>query len=85
MAKYFRNRTANEWRKVLDAKGFKWINNSGDDEVWSKEGFYIFILVPSRNETIPMGTSDSMARKAVRCGLPKKEILQWWKENGFGE
>lgn len=86
MARFFRNRRADEWRAVLTAFGYKWKNNQGDDQVWTNEKYGIAVLVPSRNEELLLPTSDSMARKVSMClGIKKKEILVWWKENGFGE
>lgn len=86
MARFFRNRTANEWRAVLVAFGHKWKNNKGDDQAWTHENSTIAVLVPSRNETLLLPTSASMARKVcLWIGVQKKEILKWWKENGYGE
>jgi len=86
MARFFRNRRADEWRAVLTAFGYKWKNNQGDDQVWTNEKYGIAVLVPSRNEELLLPTSDSMARKVSMClVIKKKEILVWWKENGFGE
>lgn len=86
MARFFRNRRADEWRAVLTAFGYKWKNNQGDDQVWAHEKYGIAVLVPSRNEELLLPASDSMARKVSLClGIKKKEILVWWKENGFGE
>lgn len=86
MARFFRNRRANEWRAVLEAFGYKWTNNNGDDQVWTHPKSGIAVLVPSRNEEMLLPTSDSMARKVHLClGIQKKEILKWWKDNGFGD
>lgn len=54
--------------------------------MWTNEKYGIAVLVPSRNEELLLPTSDSMARKVSMClVIKKKEILVWWKENGFGE
>ena len=86
MARFFKNRTANEWRALLAAHGYKWIHNNGDDQVWKLVGNGIVILVPDRNEGMILPTSMDMARKmGLGAGTSKKDILKWWKENGFGE
>jgi len=83
MAKFFRNRDANEWREVLEAFGYKWTNSNGDDQVWTHEESNIAVLVPTRNESLLLPTSVSMARKVSMClGIKKKDILKWWEENG---
>jgi len=86
MARFFRNRTANEWRAVLTAFGFHYKHNNGDDEVWAHKNSSMIILVPSRNEDILLPTSLDMARKlCIAKDMKKKEILRWWKKNGYGE
>jgi hypothetical protein len=88
MAKFWRNRTSREWKAVLETYGFEpfYTRNSGDDEVWRKGDSNIAILVPSRDsEVLILPTSAAMARSAAKNGLSKKEILQWWKDNGYGE
>jgi hypothetical protein len=86
MAKFFRNRTSDEWRAVLFAFGYHWTNNRGDDQVWVNPKSKIAVLVPSRNESLLLPTSESMARKiCIGLKISKKEILKWWKENGYSE
>ena len=86
MAKFFRNRTADEWRALLIAFGYTWTNNQGDDQVWIYKGKGFAVLVPSRNETLLLPTSDSMARQVSTClGIKKKKLLEWWKDNGYSE
>jgi hypothetical protein len=84
MAKFFRNRTANEWRAALSAFGYRWANNRGDDQVWTHPKSQIAVLVPSRNEVLLLPTSTSMARKvSLGINIHKRDILKWWKENGY--
>ena len=87
MAKFFRNRSSEEWRAVLEGLGFRWTNNDGDDQVWTYENHpNIAVLVPSRNEDIIIPTAMDMARKICICkGIKKKDILAWWKKNNYGE
>ncbi len=88
MAKYWRNRTAKDWKDVLEAHGFRAFSskNHGDDEVWCKTKKSMVILVPSRDsEVVKHPTSCRMASMADRYGVPKKAILQWWREHGYGE
>jgi len=86
MARFFKNRTANEWRALLGGLGYHWTGNNGDDQVWVRDGSGFAVLVPTRNEDIILPTSMDMARKvSLGCGISKKDILKWWKENGFGE
>ena len=86
MSKYFRNRKASEWRTVLIAFGYKHINSNGDDQVWAKEGCNQVVLVPGRDsEVIILQTAMDMSRKVGKCGISKKDVLKWWKENGYGE
>jgi hypothetical protein len=88
MSKFFKNRTADEWRAVLTGLGFKWTTGDGDDEGYThpEAKAQIVVFVPNRNETIILPTSLSMARKVTLArGVSKKEINKWWKDNGYGE
>lgn len=86
MAKHLRNRTAKEWEALLKGLGFTWSNSDGDDMVFKHPDCNIAVLVPMRNETIILPTSDSMARKTCQCLIiKKKDLFKWWKDNGFGE
>jgi predicted RNA binding protein YcfA (HicA-like mRNA interferase family) len=86
MAKRFRNRTSEEWRAVIRGLGFQWVNSNGDDEVYTHNKCDLAVLVPMRNEDIIMPTSIDMARKVEIClGIKKKDIIKWWKDNGFSE
>ncbi len=86
MAKYFRNRKSFEWKAVLTFFGFKRIHTRGDDQVWAKEECSQVVLVPDRDsEIIIIPTAMDMVRKIGRCGISKKDILSWWKENQYGE
>lgn len=85
MAKYFRARKQKEVVAFLVANGFKVVNSDGDDDIWSKDGYEYTVKVPQRNEDIPMGTMDYMRKMIQECGYTKKDILNWWKDNGYGE
>jgi len=85
MAKFFHNRCAEEVKKLLEAWGYRWTASNGDDAIYTKEGCSYTIKVPVRNETIPNGTMDYIKKCLVRNGATRKEILTWWKENGYGE
>ena len=87
MSKFFRARKAREIRAFLIASGFiLQSNNGGDDDVYSKVGYQYTVKIPNRdNEVIPDGTMSSI-RKCIRhCGLTDKEILNWWKDNKYGD
>lgn len=84
MANPFKNKTAEAWKAVLTAFGYKAVNQNGHDEVWRKEQDTQVILVPSRaSKVIITSTSYYMLRAAEKCGLTRKQIKDWWKENGY--
>jgi len=45
------------------------------------------VLVPNRdNETINViNTAMDMVRKIEKCRISRKQILEYWKDNGFGD
>ena len=85
MPKYFKARKAEEVKKFLEAKGYKMVNYDGDDEIWALPNCQYTVKVPSRNEEIPNGTMDYMRKMICLCGFKRKDILDWWKENGYNE
>lgn len=87
MSKHFKNRTAKEWRLFLEAHGYKFINQHGDDKIYAHPECMYVIKVPDRDsEVIILTTSDYMARAVTRCGkIARKDILKWWSNNGHGE
>ena len=85
MPRFFRNRKAEEVKKFLEAHGYRAVHMRGDDEIWAKGGCQFTVKLPSRNETMPDGTMDYVKRMMNMCGHSRKEILAWWKKNGFGE
>ena len=86
MPKYFQARTAREIRAFLSDCQFNLASHCGDDDVYSRKGYKYTVKIPSRDsEVIPIGTM-SQIRKCIRnCGIQDKEILKWWKENGFSD
>ena len=85
MPKFFKARRAEEIKKFLEANGYKLVNHNGDDEIWIKDGCNYTVKIPSRNETIPNGTMSYIKKMIRHCGISNKEMLKWWKENGFGD
>jgi len=85
MPKFFRTRKAELVKKFLETKNFRLVNHNGDDEIWARDGWNYTIKLPSRNEEIPDGTMSSVRKCMKHCGVDPKEMLKWWKENGFGE
>jgi hypothetical protein len=86
MAKYLRNRNSKEWRVALEHFGYKMVDYDGDDQVWKKDGCNTPVLVPNRNESIIITTANYMARAMVACcKIKKKDIIKFWKENGYSE
>lgn len=85
MSRFFRNRKSNEIRAYLEAHGYKLVSRNGDDDIYAKDGYGYTVKIPNRNEVIPNGTMDSIKRMIVLNGTTRKNILNWWKENGFGD
>ena len=86
MAKFFRARRAREVRAFLEAHAFYFAANDGDDDIYARQGYGYTVKIPNRdNDEIPIGTM-SQIRKCVRmCGVSDKLMLEWWKENGYGD
>lgn len=85
MPKYFHARKAEEIKKFLEVKGFKLVNHNGDDEIWALATSNYTIKLPSRNEEIPDGTMAHIKKMLRYCGIDPKEMLLWWKNNGYHE
>ncbi len=85
MPKFFRNRCAEEVKALLEAWGYEWKASDGDDAIYSKTGYTITVKVPIRNEDIRNGTMDYIKKCLCRNGANRKDILKWWKDNGYGE
>jgi len=86
MAKYFRGRKSFEIRAFLEAHGFILQATHGDDDVYRRPGYQYTVKIPNRNnEDIPIGTMDYVKRCIRNCGIAPKDILRWWKENGYGD
>jgi hypothetical protein len=85
MPKFFRARKAEIIKKFLETKEFYVGNTNGDDEIWVRDGWNYTIKLPSRNEEIPDGTMSSIKKCMRNCGVDPKEMLEWWKKNGYGE
>ncbi len=85
MPKFFRARKAGLIKKFLETKNFRVVGTNGDDEIWAREGWNYTIKLPNRNEEIPDGTMSFIKKCMRNCGVDPKEMLQWWKENGFGD
>lgn len=84
MAKHFRNRAARCYRELLEAWGFKWTSSNGDDAIYTKPGAPIPIKIPSRdNEGVPIGTGDYIKKCLIKDGYTRKQILDWWEQNGY--
>lgn len=86
MPKFFRGRKSREVRAFLNAHGFVLQASHGDDDVYSRPGYEYTVKIPNRdNEEIPIGTMDYIKNCIEKCGISRKEILKWWKENDYGD
>ncbi len=88
MAKRFKNRRAEEINDYLEAHGFFIQNVKGDDRIYARQGYGYTVKTPDRkNEIVPQGTMDSILHCIGKCGIdnPKRIVLKWWGENGYGE
>lgn len=85
MPKFFRARKAEEIKKFLEAHGFRVVNHNGDDEIWAKDTCTYTVKVPSRNEIMKIGTMTYIKKMISYCGISNKEMLKWWKDNGYGD
>lgn len=85
MPRFFRGRTSKEVRKFLEENGFVQMNNNGDDAIYAHPDSNYPVKIPDRNEVIPVGTMDSIKKIIIKAGFSRKDILKWWKDNGYGE
>ncbi|MEK7552275.1 MAG: hypothetical protein AAB534_02550 [Patescibacteria group bacterium] len=85
MPKFFRARKAEIIKKFLETKDFYLANTNGDDEIWARRGFNYTLKLPNRNEEIPDGTMSSIKKCMRHCGVDPKEMLEWWKKEGYGD
>jgi len=85
MPKFFRNRTSKEVGKFLDAHGYKLVGHNGDDDIFARDDCVYTVKIPNRNEVIPMGTMDSIKKMIMKAGFSRNDILNWWKDNGYGD
>lgn len=85
MPKFFRARTSKEVVAFLVAHGYKHTNTNGDDDIYAKDNCAYPVKVAHRNEVIPMGTMDYIRQIIQKGGHSRKDILNWWKNNGYGE
>ncbi len=86
MSKFFRARRAREIRAFLIGNGFILESHHGDDDVYSRKGYGYTVKIPNRDsEVIPDGTMSSIKKCIRNCGFYDKDILRWWKDNGYGE
>ena len=86
MGKFFRARRAGEFRVVLEYFGFYLQATHGDDSIYARQGYGYTVKIPSRDsEEVPMGTADSIKKCIRNCGVDPKDVLKWWKENGYGD
>lgn len=82
MPRYLRNRSSKEIIAFLIAKGFRLTNTLGDDEVYTKDGWFLTCKVTEGKKATPIGTMQQIKRCS---GYSSKEWIKWWKENDFGE
>lgn len=86
MAKYFRARRGGDFRAVLEAFGFYLQSYNGDDSIYARKGYGFTVKIPTRSsEEVPMGTADFIKKCIRKCGVDPKEVLEWWKDNGYGD
>ena len=88
MSKRFKNRRAEEINDYLEAHGFFIQNVKGDDRIYARQGYGYTVKTPERkNEIVPQGTMDSILHCIGKCGIKdyKKDVLGWWKDNGYGD
>ena len=85
MAKRFRNREANEVRDFLAKNGFRCVSTNGDDDIYALGENQYTVKIPNRNEDIPTGTMMYIVKMIEKNGITRKEILIWWKDNGYGD
>jgi hypothetical protein len=88
MPRRFRNRKAFEINDYLENHEFYIQPTKGDDRIYVRKGYLYAIKTPDRkNEGIPNGTMDYILKSIGKCGIkdPKKDVLNWWIENGYGD
>ena len=81
MARYFKNRSTKEIVAFLIAHNFELKNTKGDDDVFVDDLMHVVKVTKNRKST-PIGTMQSIQKWS---GYSKKEWINWWKKNGFGE
>lgn len=82
MPRYLRNRSSKEILAFLVAKGFRWANTVGDDEIYVKPDYKFVVKVTKNQKSTPIGTMQYIKKMS---GYSTKEWVKWWKENGYGE
>lgn len=85
MPKRFKNRKAEEFKKFLEANGYKFVSRHGDDVIYARDDCTYTVKLPDRNESLKNGTADYIKRMIGLCGIDRKDILKWWKDHGFGD
>lgn len=86
MPKFFRNRRAKEVRAFLVAHRYRNVGTNGDDDVYARDDCQYTVKIPCRDgEVIPLGTMDYIKGMIMRCGIRRNEILEWWRDNGYGD
>ncbi len=81
MARFFKNRSTKEIVAFLIAHNFELKNTKGDDNVFVDKLGHV-VKVTQNQKSTPIGTMYSIRKWS---GCSKKDWLNWWKENGFGE
>lgn len=86
MAKRFNGRCGRDYRVFLEAHGFSCVNGNGDDDIYERQGYGYTVKIPHRDsEEVPTGTALQIVRCIEKCGISRKDVLKWWKDNGHGE
>lgn len=70
----------------LITHGYRLVVEHGDDAIYALPHCVITVKVPSRrSEVIHIVTMDNIRRCIRKCGFKNEDILNWWKENKYGD
>ncbi len=73
-------------RLFLEAHDFYIKSKHGDDVVYWRKGHKMTVKISDKDgDSIPNGTMSYIKKCIRQCGISNKQILRWWKDNGFGD
>ncbi len=70
----------------MEAHGFSLVHTHGDDDIYERLGYQYTVKIPNRDSgVVPTGTAPYIVRCIEQYGISRKNVVERWKENGFGD